>query len=234
MHAFALLSIIIGIVSSSSTPQKDAFAECAEWAERGDCSTNGRPYFMQKNCPEACYKKTHREPDVRRMNEDQTEEFYELTAKTANGKTLSMENLEGYVTVIVNSARVCDYSEIFWQTLEHLHSINPYALEILAFPFDHPGSPIDKCRESVLAAEKEKGHKIHIMEAIDINGPNTHPIYQYMKNLFDIEEMDPNFAHYFFINPDGNYVELHYGASWQNLKQFVDTHVKHDYADREF
>ena len=86
----------------------------------------------------------------------------------------------------------------------------------------------------MLAAEKEKGHKILIMEAIDINGPNTHPIYQYMKNLFDIEEMDPNFAHYFFINPDGNYVELHYGASWQNLKQFVDTHVKHDYADRVF
>ena len=24
---------------------------------------------------------------------------------------------------------------------------------------------------------------------------------------------------------DGNYVELHYGASWQNLKQFVDTHM---------
>ena len=24
---------------------------------------------------------------------------------------------------------------------------------------------------------------------------------------------------------DGNYVELHYGASWQNLKQFVDTHL---------
>ena len=24
---------------------------------------------------------------------------------------------------------------------------------------------------------------------------------------------------------DGNYVELHYGASWQNLKQFVDTQL---------
>ena len=29
---------------------------------------------------------------------------------------------------------------------------------------------------------------------------------------------------------DGNYVELHHDASWQNLKQYV----KHDYADREF
>lgn len=62
---------------------------------------------MQKNCPTSCHKKTHREPDHKAISEDESEEFYELTAKTSNGKVLSMENFEGYVTVIVNAARVC-------------------------------------------------------------------------------------------------------------------------------
>jgi hypothetical protein len=62
---------------------------------------------MQQNCPEACYKKTSRAPEFRRVPEDDVDEFFQLRAKDANGKVLSMENFEGYVTVIVNGARVC-------------------------------------------------------------------------------------------------------------------------------
>mmetsp|Transcript_15929 Transcript_15929/g.28792 ORF Transcript_15929/g.28792 Transcript_15929/m.28792 type:complete len:88 (-) Transcript_15929:590-853(-) len=63
--------------------------------------------FMQKNCPVSCHKKTHKEPEHRRIDDDAQEEFYELTANTAAGKALSMENFEGYITVLVNAARVC-------------------------------------------------------------------------------------------------------------------------------
>lgn len=178
-----------------------------------------------------------------------------MSARDANGKELSMENFEGYVTVIVNAARVCreqtaellplppnlkstrthlsshfhtheEYTESFYDVLEHLHAINPWALEILAFPFNHPDIDISSCREDIETFEKKDGHKIHIMETIDINGPGTHPIYQYLKKQFGMEEMDPNFSHYFFVNPDGNYIELHYGVSYNSLKTFVDHHVK--------
>ena len=151
---------------------------------------------------------------MKKMSEEQNEEF-----------------LEGYVTAIVNAARVCEYSEIFWETLEHLRTVHPWALEILAFPFNHPASNIEKCKEEIEAAEKKGGHKIHIMEPIEINGSSTHPVFNFMKHLFKIDEMDPNFAHYFFINGDGNYVELHYGASYKSLKLFVDAHMQQDYQD---
>jgi len=193
-------------------------------AERGDCNPTGRPHFMHKNCRESCYKKTYREPEHRLVANDQ--EFYDMSARDANGKELSMENFEGYVTVIVNAARVCQYTESFYDVLEHLHAINPWALEILAFPFNHPDIDISSCREDIETFEKKDGHKIHIMETIDINGPGTHPIYQYLKKQFGMEEMDPNFSHYFFVNPDGNYIELHYGVSYNSLKTFVDHHVK--------
>jgi len=121
---------------------------------------------------------------------------------------------------------VSEYTESFYEVLEHLHSINPWALEILAFPFNRPDIDLSSCREDIERFEKTDGHKIHIMETIDINGPDTHPIYRYLKKLFDMKEMDPNFSHYFFINPDGIYVELHYGISYNSLKTFVDHHVK--------
>ncbi|EED89665.1 hypothetical protein THAPSDRAFT_263906, partial [Thalassiosira pseudonana CCMP1335] len=106
--------------------------------------------------------------------------LYSLSAKDANGKLLSMESFEGYVTVIVNAARVCDYSEVFYGTLEHMHSVYPYALEILAFPFNHPNVTIDKCEDAIKSAEKSGGTKVHIMEAIDINGDSTHPVFKYL------------------------------------------------------
>lgn len=203
---------------------------------------------MQQNCPDACYKKTARPPQTRRIADDA---FYDLTAKDAHGKVVSMENFEGYVTVIVNGARVCgkiafslsyittmvhthfyaDHSELFYETLEHMHSINPYTLEILAFPFDHPNITTAACADELRALEKRKGRKIHVMKPIEINGPNTHPVFKYMKDLFGIEEMELDFSHYFFVNPDGNLVELHFGASYNALKSFIDMHVREDLRD---
>merc|ERR1719223_387306 len=105
--SFALTACILSLTRcyvDANVGSVDLHPECEEWAERGDCSTgqNGRPFFMQKNCPASCHKKVVRDPVVRHVHDDQ-EEFYELSAKTALGKDLSMENFEGYVTVIVNA-----------------------------------------------------------------------------------------------------------------------------------
>ncbi len=62
---------------------------------------------MTQNCPESCHRKTFREPSHRVISDDSREEFYELSAIDASGKALLMENFEGYVTVLVNAARVC-------------------------------------------------------------------------------------------------------------------------------
>ncbi len=114
-----------------------------------------------------------------------------------------------------------------------MHSIHPWALEILAFPFEHPYINIEKCRDDIIKYEKTGGMgRIHIMQAVHINGPDTHPIFRYLKGLFDMDEMDPNFSHYFFISPDGNFFELHYGASYNTLKIFVDHHVRTDLGDK--
>ena len=67
---------------------------------------------MQQNCPESCHKLTSRPPETRHVPDDK-EQFYDLTAKTSVGKVLEMDNFEGYVTVIVNCARVCGEFSIY-------------------------------------------------------------------------------------------------------------------------
>ena len=74
--------------------------------------------------------------------------------------------------------------------------------------------------------EKLAGRKIHIMDAVNINGPQTHPVYNFLKKLFGLEDLDPSVAHYFFINPDVTVIEHHHGASYNTLKMFVKTHVE--------
>jgi glutathione peroxidase-family protein len=221
MFCCLLITTAAAVVEASSG---DKLAECEQWAARGDCKPNGRPYFMQQNCPTACYKATYRPPET--STSHSVDEFYQLSANDANGKVMRMENFEGYVTVIVNVARLCDYTELFYNTLEHMHAIYPYALEILAFPFNSPGATIDSCMKQIETVEKNTEHKIHIMEPMD--GPDSHPVFDYLKNAFNVKELDAGFAYYFFINPDGNIIEMHYGASYNALKRFVDRHVKED------
>ena len=181
---------------------------------------------MQQNCPLACHKATYRPPET--SDSHDVEELYQLSVTDANGKVIRMENFEGYVTVIVNVARICDYTELFYNTLEHMHGIYPYALEILAFPFDSPDANNDSCIEQIESIEKGVmgEHKIHIMEPMD--SADSHPVFDFLKKAFGVEKLDTGFAYYFFINPDGDLIEMHYGASYNQLKRFVGYHVKED------
>lgn len=179
--------------------------------------------FMQQNCPLACHKATYKPPETSTTHD--IDDFYQLSATDAKGKVLSMENFEGYVTVIVNVARLCDYTELFYNTLEHMHGIYPYALEILAFPFNSPNANIDACIRQIETDEKAE-HKIRIMKPMD--GPDSHPVFDFLKGAFNVKALDSGFATYFFINPDGNNIEMHYGTSYNALKRFVDYHVKED------
>jgi len=152
-----------------------------------------------------------------------TEEFFELSAKDARtGKTISMERFDGMVTIITNVARTCDAGKASKQydELEHLHSTYPYTLEIVVFPFDHPGYPVDSCIDEVRAHETKAGRKIHVMEPAELNGANVHPVYGYLRNLFDITDFPMNHAYHFMVHPDGNSIGLDFNFNFLKNPEF--------------
>mmetsp|Transcript_17550 Transcript_17550/g.24551 ORF Transcript_17550/g.24551 Transcript_17550/m.24551 type:complete len:120 (-) Transcript_17550:751-1110(-) len=77
-------------------------------------------------------------------------------------------------------------------------------LEILAFPCNQfgsqePGSPSD-----IRSFVDGYGVKFPMMEKIDVNGPNTHPVYSFLKA--DGGDILWNFATKFVIDKEGKTV----------------------------
>ena len=59
-----------------------------------------------------------------------------------------------------------------------------------------------------------------MMDKIDVNGPNTNFVYQYLKLKGDTGDIEWNFAIYFIIDPDGG-ITTHSNAEPMNLEDFA-------------
>mmetsp|Transcript_16169 Transcript_16169/g.23719 ORF Transcript_16169/g.23719 Transcript_16169/m.23719 type:complete len:221 (+) Transcript_16169:65-727(+) len=175
-----------------------------------------------------------REPKTNTVNIKENESsIFDLTAKNSMGSTVDFSEFQGYVTVVAYVAKLCKKgeAEMGYQEYEKVKQIWPYSLEFLVFTFEHPKIDYDEddefC-EHFDKAFKKKDRKIHVMEEVKIDGPNTHPVYAYFKEKFQIEEMDYGIATFFLITPDGDQIEMHQGASARHLKQYIDAHLHRD------
>jgi len=195
---------------------------------QGYCRTH--PEEMSKDCRKSCadYIRSTSKFDYFTVDEDE-ESFFDLSAKTFTGENLNFERFEGYVTMVVNMAKLCKKdrpdSEGYFATLEELHRIWPYSLELLVFPFEHPkfDYATEDCTDFEEAAKKT-GRPIHVMEMIkDINAPfsTLHPVYQYFKSKAEIGDLDVDTATCFLVNPEGNRIEMHQGASLGTIKKHI-------------
>lgn len=189
--------------------------------------------FMIENCAASCEKQPGvRKVEVMPIGEDEPQ-FFDLTAEDVNGNVLDFEEFDGYVTLVINCARKCGSTEEYYKILEHMHNIWPYTLEILAFPFWNKAleETPDSC-PSEKDIDKKYNKKIHVMKEVELNGPNTHPVYKFLKNKFNQDAMDESYATFFLINPDGNLVEEHFGTTPSQIKMYIQKHLKEDLAGR--
>mmetsp|Transcript_15189 Transcript_15189/g.20734 ORF Transcript_15189/g.20734 Transcript_15189/m.20734 type:complete len:240 (-) Transcript_15189:345-1064(-) len=231
---FLTLAVLLFLTLSNTSAkeeQKDHYPDCKEWATAGHCQFgHTRSDYMMKWCTKSCIEVLDIQPATTKHLEENDQLFFEMEAKDVFGKVIDFERFEGYVTIVVNAARDCLNSDVFYSILEHYRSIYPYTVEIIVFPFDHPTSPsgIAECPDAISQAEKNPDRKIHMMEVVDINGPNTHPLYKLLKKVFGLDEIKLDRPYYFFVNPDGDVMEMHYGAGLNNLKDYVARHAKTD------
>lgn len=62
---------------------------------------------MRENCAASCLAKKDRKPEHRRLSEEDRDRFHALKAADARGRVRELADFEGYVTVLVNAARLC-------------------------------------------------------------------------------------------------------------------------------
>jgi glutathione peroxidase len=109
--------------------------------------------------------------------------FYQFSATTLQGQSFDFSSLQGKVVLIVNTASQCGLTPQY-EGLQALHQ--QYAeqgLVIIGFPCNQFGN-----QEPGNSAQIQQGCLINygvdftMMEKIDVNGEQAHPLYIYLKD----------------------------------------------------
>ena len=109
--------------------------------------------------------------------------FYELSVNTPQGSIINMSDYKGKVLLIVNTATKCGLAPQF-DGLESLHEkYKDKGLVVLGFPCNQFANQEPETNDTVEESCRINfGVTFQLTEKIYVNGPNTHPIFVYLKN----------------------------------------------------
>lgn len=133
--------------------------------------------------------------------------IYDIEITQSNGNTYPLSNLKGKVLLIVNTASQCRFTPQY-RALEELHKeYSRQGLMILAFPCNQFAKQeperVDKIESF---CQLNYGVTFELHKKIKVNGPDSTPLYQYLKQqakgLFGSQSIKWNFTK-FLVNQDG-------------------------------
>src|SRR5690348_1351978 len=136
---------------------------------------------------------------------------YDFNVTTIDGKPQQLDVYRGRVLLVVNVASKCGFTPQY-TGLEALHrEFGPQQFSVLGFPCDQfghqePGDELEIKSFCTLRYEVT----FPLFAKIDVNGPNTHPLYQYLKTarpgLLWSKRIKWNFTK-FLVDRHGNVVK---------------------------
>ncbi|MCL2916217.1 glutathione peroxidase [Shewanella corallii] len=132
---------------------------------------------------------------------------YDFSANTITGDSKSLSDYQGKVLLIVNTASKCGLTPQFKGLEELYQAYKDNGLEILGFPCNQFASQ-DPGSESEIAefCQLNYGVSFPMFAKIEVNGDNTHPLYQYLKQeapgLMGSKSIKWNFTK-FLVNGEG-------------------------------
>lgn len=109
-------------------------------------------------------------------------EFYQLTANNPQGKAVSMACFEGKVVLVVNTATQCGLTPQFEGLEELYNKYKDKGLVVLGFPCNQFAGQEPLTNETMEQTCKLNfGVTFPLFEKIDVNGPQTHPVFRLLK-----------------------------------------------------
>src|SRR5262245_36870457 len=107
--------------------------------------------------------------------------FYQLTAKTLQGKEQPLSAYEGKVALVVNVASECGFTPQY-SGLEKLYEqLAPKGLVVLGFPSNEFGGQEPGTPEQIQTfCETKFGVKFPMFEKLDVKGAKQHPVYRFL------------------------------------------------------
>ena len=148
---------------------------------------------------------------------DVTYPLTEFSAQTLQAQTQSLAEYAGKVLLIVNTASHCGFTPQY-EGLEALYQkYKDRGLLVLGFPCNQFGAQ-EPGTESEIASfcQRNYGVSFPMFAKIDVNGDNTHPLYQHLKKsapgILGSEAIKWNFTK-FLINRQGGVTKRYAAAT---------------------
>jgi glutathione peroxidase len=136
--------------------------------------------------------------------------IYDFDALQINGKSVALKQFEGKALLIVNTASACGFTPQF-AGLEELHkTYGDQGLVVLGFPCNQFGAQ-DSGKNSEIAefCQMNYGVSFTMMEKIDVNGSDAHPLYQWLTKeapgILGTQAIKWNFTK-FLVGKDGSVI----------------------------
>jgi len=142
-------------------------------------------------------------------------EFYQLQATSLQQQNINMSDYQGKVILIVNTASKCGLTPQYEGLQKLYNEYKDQGLVILGFPCNQfrqqePGDA-NQISEGCLI---NYGVDFQMFDKIDVNGANSHPIYQYLKSAL------PGM---FGNNIKWNFTKFLIGSDGTPIKRFAPT-----------
>jgi glutathione peroxidase len=109
--------------------------------------------------------------------------IYDLSFKDTTGREISLGKFKDKVILIVNTATKCGLAPQF-EGLERLHQdYKDKGLVVIGFPCDQFAGQEPETNETMVrVCQINFGVTFQLSEKIHVSGPNTHPIFKYLKD----------------------------------------------------
>lgn len=137
--------------------------------------------------------------------------FEDFKAQRLGGEEEALAEYKGKVVLVVNTASKCGFTPQF-EGLEMLYqSMKERGLVILGFPCNQFGSQEPGSTDEIAGfCQRNYGVSFPMFEKIEVNGPKTHPLYDWLKKeksgVLGSKRIKWNFTK-FLINRDGEVVQ---------------------------
>jgi glutathione peroxidase len=109
--------------------------------------------------------------------------IYTLSFNAPKGNEIALEDYRGRVLLLVNTATKCGLAGQFTE-LQTLHEkYKDKGLVVIGFPCDQFMGQEPESNESIVAVcQVNFGVTFQLSELVEVNGSNTHPIFDYLKH----------------------------------------------------
>ena len=137
--------------------------------------------------------------------------IYSFKAPRLNGQEQSLADYQGKVMLVVNTASKCGFTPQYEGLEKVYQQYKDKGLVVLGFPCNQFGAQEPGGKEEIQEFwQLNYGVSFPMFDKIDVNGHNTHPLYEYLKKqatgVLGSESIKWNFTK-FLVNRDGKVVD---------------------------